>query len=150
MEFVFIFILVAVLVALFLRYRGSSGGALKPGQAGQFTQGTLTLTGVSERPDEGDSKGERFCTLSGTIIGPDTQPTEVYGTVVFGETEPWPQVGAEMPVVYKPGKAETSWRFGALPQEPDPQGPEQFGPQDPYGPDGPQDPGQQPPPGFSR
>ena len=119
-------VLVVVLVVQW--QRGRKPGSLNPGKAMQFAQGTFTVTGVSERPDHGDNKGERFCTLSGTITGPQTAPTEVYGTLVFGENDPWPQIGADLPVIFKPGKTESSWRFGELPPmappvPPAPQGP---------------------------
>ncbi|MGV9711702.1 hypothetical protein ACWDTI_13680 [Gordonia sp. NPDC003424] len=109
-------ILAAVLVAMLISWqRGRNPRTLDGGFAAQFVQGTLTVTGVSDRQDQGDAKGERFCTVSGTIVGPQTNPAEVYGTLVLGDNDPWPQIGADLPVVYKPGKAASSWRFGQLP-----------------------------------
>ncbi|WAC56266.1 hypothetical protein [Gordonia sp. SL306] len=122
-------ILAALLVALLVQWqRGRNPRPLDPSRAGQFVQGTLTVTGVSDRPDQGDAKGERYCTVSGTIVGPQTDPAEVYGTLVFGENDPWPQIGADLPVVYKPGKATSSWRFGELPPMDSPPPPGQFPP----------------------
>ncbi|MAU84783.1 hypothetical protein VX037_01700 [Gordonia sp. Z-3] len=112
----FTVVIAAVLVALVVQWqRGRSPQGLSGARAAQFVQGTFTVTGVSERPDQGDAKGERFCTVSGTIVGPQTEPAEVYGTLVLGDADPWPQIGADLPVVYKPGKATSSWRFGELP-----------------------------------
>lgn len=111
----FTVLLAALVVALVVQWqRGRNPRPLTPGQAANFVQGTFTITGVSERPDEGDKSGERFCTLSGTIVGPETAPTEVYGTLVLGENSPWPQIGDDLDVLYKPHKAATSWRFGSL------------------------------------
>ncbi len=107
-----------VLLAVFVMQRGrraGGGGMLgSMGNTGVFVQGMLTVTGVSDRPDAGDRDDQMFCTVSGTIIGPDTAPTDVYGNLVLTGKTPWPQIGADMAVVYKPGKAETSWRFGNL------------------------------------
>lgn len=112
-------ILAALLVALLIQWqRGRNPRPLGAGAAASFVEGTLTVTGVSDRPDRGDAKGERFCTISGTIVGPQTHPEEVYGTLVLGEAEPWPQIGSDLPVIYKPGKATSSWRFGTLPPVP--------------------------------
>ncbi|MFT4042880.1 MAG: hypothetical protein QM673_06945 [Gordonia sp. (in: high G+C Gram-positive bacteria)] len=103
--------------------RGSGGGGLGGGRGrgAGYAQGTLTVTGVSDRPDA-DSKGQAFCTVSGTIVGPGTAPTEVYGQMILDQGQPWPYLGSDHPVVYKPGKAESSWQFGALPPQ-DPQSP---------------------------
>ncbi|MDL9948783.1 hypothetical protein QSJ19_25000 [Gordonia sp. ABSL11-1] len=112
----FTVILAALVVALVVQWqRGRNPRALDGARASAFVQGTFTITGVSDRPDQGDTKGERFCTISGTIVGPQTNPAEVYGTLVLGENDPWPQVGGDLPVVYKPGKATSTWRFGELP-----------------------------------
>ncbi|GAB06753.1 hypothetical protein M2359_003750 [Gordonia amarae] len=115
LEFVFIIVLVAVLVMLVMQWRGGRGGkGLSQAAAAQYVQGTFTVTGVSERPAETDKNGDSYCTISGTITGPQTNPTEVYGTLVIGALGSWPHHGSDMPVIYKPGKAETTWRFGTL------------------------------------
>ena len=36
--------------------------------------------------------------------------------LVLGAGDPWPQVGDDLPVLYKPQKAATSWRFGVMPE----------------------------------
>lgn len=116
--------LAVLLVVIVMRWqRAQNPQPLSPGQASKFVQGSFTVTGVSNRPDQGDSNGERFCTISGTITGEQTHPTEVYGTLTLGEFDPWPQIGADLPVLYKPNKAATSWRFGVLPPA---EGPQQF------------------------
>ena len=122
--------MLAVLIAVLVMQwqRGRNPKPLDGSKMMQFAQGTFTVTGVSDRPDHGDTKGERFCTVSGTITGPQTQPTEVYGTLVFGEHDPWPQVGVDMPVIFKPGKTESSWQFGTLPPIDGPPGPPQAPP----------------------
>ncbi|MGU3293675.1 hypothetical protein [Williamsia sp. M5A3_1d] len=117
---VVLFVMFAVLLTfMVLQWRrgraGGSGGLFGGGGVGAgLVQGTLTVTGVSDRPDEGDRNDQMYCTVSGTIIGPDTAPTNVYGHMVVTGKTPWPQIGADMPVVYKPGKTDTSWRFGSL------------------------------------
>ncbi|MFT4126739.1 MAG: hypothetical protein QM662_10975, partial [Gordonia sp. (in: high G+C Gram-positive bacteria)] len=78
--------------------------------------GELTVTGVGDR-GEPDRNGELFCTVAGTVLGPGTDPEEVYGTLVVTEKMPWPSPGTTYPVVYRPGKVSTSWRFGELPPE---------------------------------
>lgn len=110
-----------LLVALVLQWqrgrsgRGSSaGGGLFGGGTAGLVEGTLTVTGVSDQADKGDKNGDMFCTVSGTIVGPETAPTDVYGHFVVGADMPWPKVGVDLPVVYKPGKAATSWRVGSL------------------------------------
>ncbi len=116
LELVFVIVLVGVLAMLLVQWRRGQGtGDMSADKAAQFVQGMLTVTGVSDRPKDGDKNGDRFCTLSGTITGPQTAPTEVYGTITLGTLAPWPQLGTDMPVIYKPGKAETTWRFGTVP-----------------------------------
>ncbi|MBE7161704.1 MAG: hypothetical protein INR72_10685 [Williamsia herbipolensis] len=110
-------ILLVVLILQWQRGRAggrAAGGGLFGGGTTGFVEGTLTVTGVSDQAEQGDKNGDMFCTVSGTIIGPDTPPTDVYGHLVLGADTPWPKIGTDMPVVYKPGKAETSWRFGSL------------------------------------
>lgn len=98
-----------------------------PGKASQYVQGTLTVVGVSDDQVDPqsttDKNGQRFYTITGTIVGPETNPTEVYGTLVLGPDDPWPQVGDDLPVIYKPQKAVTSWQFGVLPDPQPPAGP---------------------------
>lgn len=120
-------VLAVVLVMQWQRARNPK--PLDPSKAAQFVQGTLTLTGVSPRPEDGDKNGDRFGTVSGTIVGPQTSPTEVYSTLQFSDADPWPQIGQDLPVHYKPGKASTTWRLGALPSPPESFGnPAGFGP----------------------
>ncbi|MGC4933746.1 hypothetical protein ACLQ3C_08680 [Gordonia sp. DT30] len=110
-------LLAVIAVAMIMQMRGRRvgfGGGARGGAG--LVQGRLTVTGVSDRP-EADSKGDAYCTVSGTIIGPGTEPAEVYGTLVLADGQPWPQIGSYHPVVYKPGKAETSWHFGELPPQ---------------------------------
>ncbi|GAA2066542.1 hypothetical protein GCM10009722_31100 [Williamsia deligens] len=113
----------ALLVVLVLQWQrgrragggaAAGGGGLFGGGTAGFVEGTLTVTGVSDPAEQGDKNGDMFCTVSGTIIGPDTAPTDVYGHLVLGADNPWPKIGTDIPVVYRPGKAETSWRFGSL------------------------------------
>lgn len=112
----FAIILAAGAVALIISLRGRNQKALKPQQAAQFEQGTLTVTGVSDRPMEGGSKGQAYATLSGTIVGPSIAPTDVYTTTVLNvEADQWPRPGEDLPVIYKPGKVDSSWRLGTLP-----------------------------------
>ncbi|MBT0565598.1 hypothetical protein [Williamsia sp. CHRR-6] len=114
--FLFILAFAALLVLTvrqFQRSRGTGGG-LSAAAAAQLREGTLTVTGVSDRPGEGDKNGEVFCTISGTIIGPETHPTDVYGHMVVAAAARWPQLGDDLPVVYKPGKVDSTWSFGQL------------------------------------
>jgi len=105
---VLLVVLIVAAVAMFMQFRGRS---LRGGTPSADTmQGTLTVTGVSNRPAEPDKNGQMFCTVSGTILGPDTAPTEVYGTYVVGQMQTWPKIGDELPVSYRAGKAETTWR----------------------------------------
>ncbi|GAC56330.1 hypothetical protein GOHSU_04_02000 [Gordonia hirsuta DSM 44140 = NBRC 16056] len=109
---VFIVLIAAVLASFFFgRGRMSAG----PGTtaASGYESGTLTVTGVSGR-GAADKNGVAYFTVSGTIIGPSTSPTEVYGTLTLDTGDADPYVGQEVPVIYKPGKAATTWRFGTL------------------------------------
>ncbi|MBD0859612.1 hypothetical protein IA539_00060 [Gordonia sp. zg691] len=130
----FTLLLAALVVALVVQWqRGRNPQAMSAARASQFVQGTFTVTGISDRDDEPansatDKNGERYCTISGTIVGPETSPTEVYGTLVLGAGDPWPQIGDDLSVLYKPNKAATSWRFGEMPHGTPEQGP-------PWGPD---------------
>lgn len=115
----FAVILAAAAVALIVQMqRGRRPRQLSAQQIAQFEQGTLTLTGVSDRPDQADSKGEVYATISGTVIGPSITPTDVYTTTVLNLTgDAWPKIGDDLPVIYKPGKVESSWRIGSLPTD---------------------------------
>ncbi|WP_043452163.1 hypothetical protein [Jongsikchunia kroppenstedtii] len=110
---VLLVVLIVAAIAMFMQFRGRNpfGGGSSVG----MVQGTLTVTGVADRPAEPDKNGQMFCTLSGTILGPETAPTEVYGTYIVGQMQTWPRVGDELPVSYKPGKAETTWRAALQP-----------------------------------
>ncbi|GAC62853.1 hypothetical protein GSI01S_46_00060 [Gordonia sihwensis NBRC 108236] len=110
---VFILIVATSLVAMLMQRRGRRmfGGGVDA--ASGYVEGTLTVTGLG-RQNEPDKNGSRYCTISGTIIGPQIAPTEVYGTQVLGADDVAPTVGASMPVVYRPGKVDSTWRFGVL------------------------------------
>lgn len=112
-----VLLLAALAVALIMGLRGRSFGSLsgrQRSQAGGYAEGVLTVTGVSERR-EPDSKGQSFCTISGTIVGPGTDPTDVYASMVWPQEQQWPQMGSDLPVTYKPGKVVSTWQFGGLP-----------------------------------
>ncbi|KAF0969024.1 MULTISPECIES: hypothetical protein [Mycobacteriales] len=121
----FTLLLAALVVVLAIQWqRGRNPQTMSAARASQYVQGTLTVVGVSDNQSDPrsatDRDGQRFYTITGTIVGPETTPTEVYGTLVLGPDDPWPQVGDDLPVIYKPHKAVTSWQFGVLP---DPQPP---------------------------
>lgn len=117
-----VILLAALAVAMIMGMRGRTLGSRNRSGSAGYVQGTLTITGVTDRP-EADSKGQAFCTVSGTINGPETQPTEVYGTMIIPEGQPWPQMGSDHPVTYKPGKVTSTWQFGSLPPAPPPAAP---------------------------
>lgn len=122
-----VILLAALAVALIMGMRGRTIGSRNRSGSAGYAQGVLTITGVTDRP-EADSKGQAFCTVSGTINGPGTEPTEVYGTMILPEGQPWPQLGSDHAVTYKPGKVISTWQFGALPPSappPVPPGPPQ-------------------------
>lgn len=107
---VFILLIAATLASFLIgRTRTGTRGTAAAG----YQSGTLTVTGVSGR-GETDKNGAAYFTVSGTIIGGETAPTEVYGTLVLATGDPDPFVGQDLPVVYKPGKTSTTWRFGTL------------------------------------
>lgn len=110
---VFILLIAATIASFYFgRGRMSSQGRGVSGSNG-YEGGTMTVTGVSGRGDA-DKNGTAYFTVTGTIIGDQTAPTEVYGTLVLDTGDRDPFVGQEIPVVYKPGKTATSWRFGTL------------------------------------
>ncbi|GAB11882.1 hypothetical protein GOARA_090_00140, partial [Gordonia araii NBRC 100433] len=73
--------LAAIAVALIIGFRGG----LRPSAAklAAMSSGTLTVTGASPRPEQGDKNDGAFVTISGTIIGADIAPTEVYGSFAW-------------------------------------------------------------------
>ncbi|MGB3697304.1 MAG: hypothetical protein WBA05_07715 [Gordonia sp. (in: high G+C Gram-positive bacteria)] len=109
---VFILLVATTIAALLMQRRGRGlfGGA---DAASGFQQGTFTVTGLG-RANPPDKNGHRYCTVTGTIIGPEIAPTEVYGTRVLGPDEVTPGVGSDFPVIYRPGKVDSTWRFGSL------------------------------------
>lgn len=109
---VFILLILTTLAAMFMQRSGRRmfGGQGAGGDG--YVQGTLTVTGVG-RLNEPDKNGRRYCTLSGTIIGPEINPTEVYGTQILATNVQTPTVGADLPVMYRPGKVDSTWSFTA-------------------------------------
>ena len=104
-------LLIVSMISLYMNRRGTGFGSATADRG--FVQGTMTITSaVVGHPDR---DGARNCTVAGTIIGPGTAPAEVYGRVVIpgGSIEPF--AGQEQPVVFKPGKEDSTWRFGTLP-----------------------------------
>ncbi|SIS04375.1 hypothetical protein [Williamsia sterculiae] len=122
----FVVILAGLAVAMIVRWRQGrqAGGPQRFDPS--LVQGTLTVTGVSDRPEVGDKNGQMFCTISGTVLGPQTAPTDVYQRMVLPDDQPWPQVGDDLPVVYRAGKVETSWRIGTLAPPPSDEPPSQL------------------------
>ncbi|MFT3714428.1 MAG: hypothetical protein QM774_00350 [Gordonia sp. (in: high G+C Gram-positive bacteria)] len=109
---VFIVIIATALIAML--YARRNGGFTKSGPVGAgYEEGKLTITGVSGQ-GAADKNGAAYNTFTGTILGPSIAPTEVYGTLTVGAAGEDPAVGQELPVVYKPGKVTSSWRFGSL------------------------------------
>lgn len=128
-EIIIILMFAAMLGAVLIQWRRSRPGQPTGGAPGdpRFVNrvpGTLKVTGVSDKPVEGDKNNQVFCTVSGTITGPDTPPTDVYGRFVVTMAMSWPSIGDEIPVTYKPGKAETTWEIaGPIGDEPGDAGP---------------------------
>ena len=108
---VFILLIAATIASIFLGPGRGFGGSASTSSG--YASGTMTVTGVSGR-GEADKNGQVYFTVSGTIIGADTAPTEVYRTMVLPAEAADPYIGEERPVVYKPGKTATTWRFGTL------------------------------------
>lgn len=106
-------LLIAGTIASFFIGRGRRPGGGAAAAAAGYAAGTLTVTGVSGRGDA-DKNGNANFTVSGTVVGDATAPTEVYGTLILGAGDPEPFVGQELPVIYKPGKTAGTWRFGTL------------------------------------
>ncbi|MEZ5209992.1 hypothetical protein [Gordonia sp. (in: high G+C Gram-positive bacteria)] len=107
----FIILLVATLVMMLARRSGRGFAQGAPGAG--YAAGTLTITGVSGAGAR-DKNEQAYFTFTGTIVGPQTPPTEVYGTLALGPADQEPKIGDDKPVIYKPGKTATSWRFGTL------------------------------------
>ncbi|WP_448221687.1 hypothetical protein [Gordonia iterans] len=107
---VFILIIGGALASFFIARNRQAGRV--SGAAG-YENGVLTVTGVSD-VGAADKNGQSYVSVSGTIIGGSTAPTEVYGTLVLDVGLDKPYVGEEKAVVYKPGKVESTWRFGTL------------------------------------
>lgn len=103
-------LLIAATLASFLIGRGRRTSLGNRAAGAGYESGTMTVTGVSSR-GAADKNGRSYLTVSGTIIGPETAPTEVYGSLVLEAGEPDLFIGQELPVAYKPGKAATSWRL---------------------------------------
>ncbi len=110
-------LLAAVVVALVVGLRG--GRRLSAAKLAAMSGGTLTLTGVSPRPDRGDAKNQAFVTVSGTVIGADIAPTEVYGGFVWSLDTPWPAIGQDLPVRYDPRKVDSTWVISSEPHTPE-------------------------------
>ena len=112
---VVLIILVVTVIAMLLRRRGGFGGfGGKPATAAAgFEQGTLTVTGISGRGAE-DKNQQAYSTFTGTVLGASIPPTDIYGTLVVGAGDSELEVGQDLPVVYKPGKVTSTWRFGSL------------------------------------
>lgn len=107
----FVALLIVTAISLFMSRRGR--GFSSPTAGRGYVEGTMTVT--SAVLGDPDRDGARNCTITGTITGPDSSPAEVYGRIVIpaGSVEPYP--GLDQPVVYKPGKEDSTWRFGTLP-----------------------------------
>jgi hypothetical protein len=89
---------VAVLAAPWIRRRRGIGG--------DWTQGTLLVTGVSPKPD---ATGEQFVTITGVINGPTVDEHVVYQQLAV-DVDHWPTMGELFPVMYSP-KNPDNWGF---------------------------------------
>jgi hypothetical protein len=89
---------VAVLAAPWIRRRRGVGG--------DWTQGTLLVTGVSPKPD---ATGEQFVTVTGVINGPTVDEHVVYQQLAV-DVDHWPIMGELFPVMYSP-KNPDNWAF---------------------------------------
>ncbi|WP_026918435.1 hypothetical protein [Gordonia shandongensis] len=106
----FVALLVASLVSLILARRGHGFG--QASAASGYVDGTLTITGGVA--GDADRNGQRVCTITGIIVGPGAAAVEVYRRIILTADDVVPAVGLDQPVVYKPGKVESTWRFGTL------------------------------------
>lgn len=76
------------------------------GLRGEVAQGTLLVTGLSQRPD---ADGEQFVTITGVINGPTVTEHEVYARMVV-DASTCPSMGQLIPVVYSPRNPD-NWNF---------------------------------------
>lgn len=104
-------LLAVTAISMLVSRRGGRFGT-PTGGAG-YVEGSMTIT--SAATGEMDRNGERRCTVTGTVVGPGASAVEVYGPILLPSGARVPFAGEERPVVYKPGKAESTWRFGTLP-----------------------------------
>ena len=106
----FVVLLAASAVSLLLARRGRTfgGGSAASG----WVDGSMTITSVVV--GEPDRTGASNCTVTGTVVGPGAPAVEVYGRMVSPSASHTPTVGQDLPVVYKPGKVDSTWRFGTL------------------------------------
>lgn len=93
-----------------MRGKGGFGGGATSARG--FAEGTLTVTGVSA--GAADRNDDRYVTVTGTISSAQSPPAEIYGRMVVRSSGNEPVVGQEFPVVFKPGKADSTWRLGSL------------------------------------
>ena len=102
--------LIATVVSLYMSRRGQGFGSASAARG--YVEGVMTVT--SAVLGDPDRDGARLCTVAGTIMAADSSPAEVYGRIVVpaGAVEPYP--GLDQPVVFKPGKEDSTWRFGTL------------------------------------
>ncbi|GEE03915.1 hypothetical protein nbrc107696_43610 [Gordonia spumicola] len=105
-------LIVSVILLKVSRGNGPAGGFGAPSASRGWADGTLTVTSAASGAM--DRNGERTCTVTGMIVGPGAAAVEVYGRVVLPSGATQPRTGEEIPVVYKPGKEESTWRFGTL------------------------------------
>jgi hypothetical protein len=64
-----------------------------------WVQGTLLVTGVSQRPD--DLTGVQYATITGVINGPTVNEHVVYQRLEV-DVDNWPTMGELFPVMYSP------------------------------------------------
>ena len=98
---------VAVLAAPWIRRRRGVGG--------DWTQGTLLVTGVSPKPD---ATGEQFVTITGVINGPTVDEHVVYQQLAV-DVNHWPTMGELFGVMYSP-KNPDNWAFAPREAPPTP------------------------------
>lgn len=106
----FIALIIVTAISLFMSRRGRGFPAATASRG--YVEGTMTVT--SAALGHPDRDGARHCTITGTIAGPESAPAEVYGRLVLPAESVEPYPGLDQPVVYKPGKEDSTWRFGTL------------------------------------